>query len=141
MGRILSIDFGRKRTGIAATDTMKIVANGLATVPTAQVIDFLKKYIASEPVELIIVGLPKQMNGQPSESMRYLTPFLAKLRKEFPGVPVDMYDERFTSTIAHQSMIAGGMKKMDRRNKAVVDTIAATIMLNDYLQSRQYRNM
>lgn len=141
MGRILSIDFGRKRTGIAATDTMKIVANGLATVPTAQVIDFLKKYIASEPVELIIVGLPKQMNGQPSESMRYLTPFLAKLRKEFPGVPVDMYDERFTSTIAHQSMIAGGMKKMDRRNKAIVDTIAATIMLNDYLQSRQYRNM
>ena len=140
MGRILSIDFGRKRTGLAATDSLKIVANGLATVPTAQVIDFIKKYMATEEVELIVVGLPRQMNGEPSESTRYLKPFLDRLRKELPTVPVEMYDERFTSTIAHRSMLDGGMKKMDRRDKAIVDTIAATIILNDYLQSRQYQN-
>ena len=140
MGRILSIDFGRKRTGIAVTDTLKIVANGLATVSTAQVIDFLKKYVASEPVELIVVGQPKQLNGQPSESVKYLTPFLQRLQKELPDIPVEMFDERFTSSIAHRSMIDGGMKKMDRRDKAIVDTIAATIILNDYLQSRQYMN-
>ncbi len=138
MGRILSIDFGRKRTGLAATDSLKIVANGLATVPTAQVIDFIKKYMATEDVELIVVGLPRQMNGEPSESTRYLKPFLDRLRKELPGVPVEMFDERFTSTLAHRSMLDGGMKKMDRRDKAIVDTIAATIILNDYLQSRQY---
>lgn len=138
MGRILSIDFGRKRTGLAATDSLKIVANGLATVPTAQVIDFIKKYMATEEVELIVVGLPRQMNGEPSESTRYLKPFLDRLRKELPGVPVEMFDERFTSTLAHRSMLDGGMKKMDRRDKAIVDTIAATIILNDYLQSRQY---
>lgn len=140
MGRILSIDFGRKRTGLAATDSLKIVANGLATVPTAQVIDFIKKYMATEEVELIVVGLPRQMNGEPSESTRYLKPFLDRLRKELPTVPVEMYDERFTSTIAHRSMLDGGMKKMYRRDKAIVDTIAATIILNDYLQSRQYQN-
>ncbi len=139
MGRILSIDFGRKRTGIAVTDVLQIVANGLATVPTAQVVDFLKKYMAQEPVDLIVVGQPKQLNGQPSESTRYLNPFLARLKREIPGVPVEMYDERFTSSIAHRSMIDGGMKKMDRRDKDIVDTIAATIILNDYLQSRQYR--
>ena len=138
MGRILSIDFGRKRTGLAATDSLKIVANGLATVPTAQVIDFIKKYMATEDVELIVVGLPRQMNGEPSESTRYLKPFLDRLRKELPGMPVEMFDERFTSTLAHRSMLDGGMKKMDRRDKAIVDTIAATIILNDYLQSRQY---
>lgn len=140
MGRILSIDFGRKRTGLAATDSLKIVANGLATVPTAQVIDFIRKYMATEEVELIVVGLPRQMNGEPSESTRYLKPFLDRLRKELPTVPVEMFDERFTSTIAHRSMLDGGMKKMDRRDKAIVDTIAATIILNDYLQSRQYQN-
>ena len=140
MGRILSIDFGRKRTGLAATDSLKIVANGLATVPTAQVIDFIKKYMATEEVELIVVGLPRQMNGEPSESTRYLKPFRDRLRKERPAVPVEMFDERFTSTIAHRSMLDGGMKKMDRRDKAIVDTIAATIILNDYLQSRQYQN-
>lgn len=140
MGRILSIDFGRKRTGLAATDSLKIVANGLATVPTAQVIDFIKKYMATEEVELIVVGLPRQMNGEPSESTRYLKPFLDRLCKELPEVPVEMFDERFTSTIAHRSMLDGGMKKTDRRDKAIVDTIAATIILNDYLQSRQYQN-
>ena len=140
MGRIISIDFGRKRTGIAATDIFKIVANGIATVPTAKVIDFLKEYVAREPVELIVVGLPKQLNGKPSESMQYLQPFLKRLQRELPDIPVELYDERFTSALAHRSMLDGGMKKMDRRDKAVVDTIAATIILNDYLQSRQYND-
>ena len=139
MGRILAIDYGRKRTGIAVTDTLQIVANGLTTVPTHQLLTFLKQYVAKEPVERIVVGLPKQMNNEPSESMRYITPFVAALRKTFPQIPVEMYDERFTSTIAHQAMIEGGMKKSDRRDKARVDSIAATIILTDYLQHRDMR--
>ena len=123
MGRILAIDFGRKRTGIAVT--------------THTLIDFLQSYVKSEPVELIVVGLPKQLNGQPSESTKWLEPFLNRLRKVMPDMPVVMYDERFTSTLAHRAMIDGGMKKMDRRNKEVVDSIAAAIILNDYLQSRR----
>ena len=136
MGRILAIDFGRKRTGIAVTDTLQLIANGLATVATAQLMDFLKAYVAKESVELIVVGQPKQMDNTPSESMRYLKPFLARLAKEIPEMPVVMYDERFTSTLAHKAMIDGGMKKSDRRDKARVDSIAATIILNDYLQSK-----
>ena len=137
MGRILAIDFGRKRTGIAVTDPLQIVANGLTTVVTHTLIDFLQSYVKSEPVELIVVGLPKQLNGQPSESTKWLEPFLNRLRKVMPDMPVVMYDERFTSTLAHRAMIDGGMKKMDRRNKEVVDSIAAAIILNDYLQSRR----
>ena len=137
MGRILAIDFGRKRTGIAVTDPLQIVANGLTPVATHTLIDFLQSYVKSEPVELIVVGLPKQLNGQPSESTKWLEPFLNRLRKVMPDMPVVMYDERFTSTLAHRAMIDGGMKKMDRRNKEVVDSIAAAIILNDYLQSRR----
>ena len=137
MGRILAIDFGRKRTGIAVTDPLQIVANGLTTVATHTLIDFLQSYVKSEPVELIVVGLPKQLNGQPSESTKWLEPFLNRLRKVMPDMPVVMYDERFTSTLANRAMIDGGMKKMDRRNKEVVDSIAAAIILNDYLQSRR----
>lgn len=111
MGRILAIDYGRKRTGIAVTDTLQIVANGLTTVPTHQLLTFLKQYVAKEPVERIVVGLPKQMNNEPSESMRYIKPFLAQLAKEMPQMPVEMYDERFTSVIAHRAMLDGGMKK------------------------------
>lgn len=139
MGRILSIDYGRKRTGLAVTDTLQIIANGLETVPTHTLMQYLKNYMAKEPVDTIVVGLPKQLNGQPSESMRYITPFVAKLRKEMPDVEVVMYDERFTSTIAHKAMIDGGMKKSDRRDKARVDSIAATIILTDYLESRGMR--
>lgn len=135
MGRILGIDYGRKRTGIAVTDPLKIVAGNLATVPTHTLLQFIKDYMASEEVERIVVGQPSQLNGQPSESMRYITPFVNRLKKELPDVPVVMYDERFTSTIAHQAMIDGGMKKSDRRDKSRVDAIAATIILNDYLQS------
>ena len=136
MGRILGIDYGRKRTGVAVTDTLKIVASNLATVPTHTLLQFIMDYIAREPVERIVVGLPTQLNGEPSESMKYITPFVNCLRKQLPAdLPVVMYDERFTSTIAHQAMIDGGMKKSDRRDKSRVDAIAATIILNDYLQS------
>lgn len=136
MGRLLAIDYGRRRTGIAVTDTMQIVANGLTTVATHQLLTFLKQYTTKEPVDRIIVGLPKQMNNQPSESMRYIEPFLRQLAKELPQIPVDMYDERFTSVLAHRAMLDGGMKKTARRDKAIVDEISATIILNDYLESR-----
>ena len=136
MGRIMGIDYGRKRTGVAVTDPLKIVAGNLATVPTHTLMQFIKDYIAREAVERIVVGQPTQLNGEPSESMRYIIPFVKRLRAELPDVPVVMYDERFTSTIAHQAMIDGGMKKSDRRDKSRVDAIAATIILNDYLQSK-----
>ena len=136
MARILGIDYGRKRTGLAVTDPLQIVAGNLATVPTHELLQFIKDYTAREQVERIIIGLPTQLNGQPSESMKYITPFVNRLRKELPVMPVVMYDERFTSTIAHQAMIDGGMKKSDRRDKSRVDAIAATIILNDYLQSK-----
>ena len=137
MGRILAIDYGKKRTGIAVTDTLQLIANGLETVATHTLLQYLKDYIAKEPVDTIVVGLPKRLNGEPSESMRYIAPFVATLRKTFPQIP--MYDARFTSTIAHQAMIDGGMKKSDRRDKARVDSIAATIILTDYLQHRDMR--
>lgn len=136
MGRILGIDYGRKRTGIAVTDPLKIVAGNLETVPTHTLMQYIKDYVAREQVECIVVGKPTQLNGQPSESMKYIEPFVSRLHKEFPDMPVVMYDERFTSTIAHRAMIDGGMKKSDRRDKARVDAIAATIILNDYLQSK-----
>ncbi len=140
MGRILGIDYGRKRTGVAVTDPLGIVAGNLATVPTHTLMQFIQDYIGREQVERIVIGNPMQLNGQPSESMKYITPFVNKLRKVLPDMPVVMYDERFTSTIAHQAMIDGGMKKSDRRDKSRVDAIAATIILNDYLQSIYNKN-
>lgn len=141
MGRILAIDFGRKRTGVAVTDILKITANAVGTIQTATLIEFLKDYVSKETVELIVVGLPKQLNGEPSESMKYITPFMNRLKKEIPNIAVETYDERFTSTIAHQAMITGGMKKSDRRDKAKVDSIAATIILTDYLESRSMKGL
>jgi putative Holliday junction resolvase len=135
MGRIMGIDYGRKRTGVAVTDPLQIVAGNLTTVPTHTLMQFIKDYIGREQVDRIVVGRPTQLNGEPSESMKYITPFVNRLRKELPLIPVVMYDERFTSTIAHRAMIDGGMKKSDRRDKSRVDAIAATIILNDYLQS------
>lgn len=135
MGRIMGIDYGRKRTGVAVTDPLQIVAGNLTTVPTHTLMQFIKDYIGREQVDRIVVGRPAQLNGEPSESMKYITPFVNRLRKELPLIPVVMYDERFTSTIAHRAMIDGGMKKSDRRDKSRVDAIAATIILNDYLQS------
>lgn len=141
MGRLMSIDFGRRRCGIAATDTLRIVANGVATVDTAKLSDFVKNYIASESVDAVIVGYPRDMHGNPSDSVRYLTPAINRLKKEIAPVQVIFFDERFTSVIAHRAMIDGGMKKMDRRDKAVVDEISATIILNDFLQSRLYSEL
>ncbi|MGM9871054.1 MAG: Holliday junction resolvase RuvX [Muribaculaceae bacterium] len=137
MARILSIDYGRKRCGIAVTDTLQLAANALTTVCTCELEAFLLDYTAREPVEKIIMGLPVTMRGEPSESMRYITPALRRLRKILPDVPVELYDERFTSVLAHRAMLEGGMKKMQRRDKAVVDRISATIILNDYLSSRR----
>lgn len=140
MGRILSIDYGRKRCGIAVTDPYRIVATGLTTVATSELTSYIKSYIARETVDLIVVGLPTTMRGEPSESMRYITPGINRLRKELPGMEIIFFDERFTSVLAHKAMIDGGMKKQDRRDKAIVDEISATIILNDYLQSKTYNN-
>lgn len=134
----MSIDYGRKRCGIAVTDTLQIVANGLTTVATHQLIDFVRQYVSKEPVDKIIVGKPTTMQGEESESMKYITPGINRLKKELPGVVVEFWDERFTSVLAHRSMIDSGMKKMARRDKSVVDEISATIILNDYLQSKSY---
>lgn len=138
MGRLLSIDYGRKRCGIAVTDSLKIVATGLATVASADLVRFLKDYFAREAVECVVIGLPVTLRGEPSESQKYLLPALGQLRKAFPDMPFITVDERFTSVIAHRAMIDGGMRKMARRDKGVVDEISATIILNDYLQSRAY---
>ena len=133
MARILSIDYGRKRTGIAVTDPLQIIANGLTTVASSQLIDFLTQYMQRESVERVVVGLPRQMNNQPSESMRYITPFVNRFRKLFPNVPIEF----FTSVLAHRAMIDGGLSKMARRNKELVDEISATIILRDYLESKK----
>ena len=139
MGRILAIDFGQKRCGIAATDTLQLVANGVATVDTSALVDWVRAYVAREPVDAIVVGHPTTMNGGESDSMRYIRPGIGRLRHALPDMPVEFFDERFTSVLAHRAMIDGGMKKMARRNKAIVDEISATIILNDYLASRDNR--
>ncbi len=139
MGRIISIDYGRKRTGLAATDTLQLIANGLCTVPSNELMVFLKKYVEKEPVEKFIVGLPKQMNNQPSESMKYIEPFVHLLKKTFPAIPVEMVDERFTSVLAHRAMIDGGLKKKERQDKALVDEISAVILLQSYMESQRYK--
>lgn len=138
MGRILAIDYGRKRCGVAVTDVLRISANGLPTVPTASLMGFLKDYCAKEPVDKIVMGYPRTLSGAPSESMRYIEPFVRRLKKEMPGIEVVMFDERFTSTIAHREMIAGGVKKKTRRDKALADRTAAVIILTDWLNSKNY---
>ncbi len=137
MGRILALDYGRKRTGVAVTDILQIIANGLTTVPTHTLPDFLAQYVAKEPVELIIIGLPKQMNNEQSESMTYITPFVQRLKKLFPDIPVKFVDERFTSVMAHRTMLEAGLKKKVRQNKELVDEVSATIILQSYLESRR----
>lgn len=137
MGRILAIDYGRKRTGIAVSDPLQLIANGLTTVATHQLLAFLQGYVAQEPVERILVGYPKQMNNEVSESMRYIEPFVRSLKKQLPDIPVEYVDERFTSVLAHRAMLDGGLKKKDRQNKALVDEVSATIILQSYLESRR----
>ncbi|QNK78892.1 Holliday junction resolvase RuvX [Winogradskyella undariae] len=137
MGRILAIDYGTKRTGLAVTDEMQIIASGLTTVDTKQLLEYLKKYVSIENVEKIVVGLPKQMDNTASESEVYIQKFLKLLLKEIPQIPVDRVDERFTSKMAFQTMIDSGLKKKQRKNKALVDEISATLILQSYLSSVQ----
>lgn len=137
MSRILAIDYGRKRTGIAVSDPLQIIASGLTTVPTHQLMDFLLNYIKQEQVECIIIGHPKQLNNEDSENMKNIVPFINRLKKILTDMPVQLVDERFTSVLAHQTMLAGGLKKKDRQNKALVDEISATIILQSYLESRR----
>lgn len=139
MARILSIDYGSKRTGIAVTDPQQIIAGGLCTVPTSELMDFLRSYTARESVGLIVIGEPRQSDGSPSGSMAGVRAFVRRWRREMRDIPVVTYDERFTSVIAHKVMIDGGLKKKARRDKALVDEISATIILEDYLSSRQRR--
>lgn len=134
MGRILAIDFGTKRTGIAVTDTSKIIATGLATVSTHEAIDFLKKYLAKEDVECFVVGEPKRMNNQPAQAATATEQFIKQLQKNFPGKEIKREDERFTSKMAFQTMIDGGLGKKARQNKDLVDTISAAIILQSYLE-------
>lgn len=138
MSRIVAIDYGRKRTGIAVSDTMQIIANGLTTVPTHQLLDFLLNYVKQEPVERIIIGRPKQMNNEDSENMKNIEPFVRSLKKRLPDMPVEFVDERFTSVLAHRTMLEAGLKKKDRQNKALVDEISATIILQTYLESKRF---
>jgi len=139
MARLLSIDYGKKRTGIAVSDPLQIIANGLTTVETTRLFDFLKEYLQREEVSCIVVGLPKQMNNEPSENMMRIEPFVNRLRKLYPHIPVEYFDERFSSKMAHQTMIDGGVKKKDRQNKALVDEISATIILQGYMESKRMR--
>ncbi|MBR6121106.1 MAG: Holliday junction resolvase RuvX [Prevotella sp.] len=136
MARILSIDYGRKRTGLAVTDPLQIIASGLATVSTSELFDYLRNYTAQEQVELIVIGEPRQPNGTPSENLARVQQFVARWRKAVPDIPIEYYDERFTSVLAHRAMIDGGLRKKDRQNKALVDEISATIILQDYMRSR-----
>lgn len=139
MSRIIAIDYGKKRTGIAVTDILQIIANGLTTVPTTELMDFLLNYVAKEPVERIIVGHPKQMNNEDSENMKRIVPFVNLLKKKLPQIPVELVDERFTSVLAHQAMLDGGLKKKARQDKALVDEISATIILQSYLESKKFK--
>ncbi|ADV47653.1 Holliday junction resolvase RuvX [Cellulophaga sp. E16_2] len=133
MARIVALDYGKVRTGIAVTDELQLIASGLTTVATKELIDFLKNYVATEKVELLVVGEPKQMNNQVSESEALILPFIEKLKASFPTIKIERQDERFTSKMAFQTMIDSGLKKKQRRDKALVDEISATIILQAYL--------
>lgn len=139
MGRILAIDYGLKRTGLAVTDPLRIISNGLDTVPTHLLWPFLKEYFSKEEVDCIVVGYPKQMNNQESETMKHIRPFVEKLKKLYPDKKIDLYDERFTSVLAQRTILEAGVKKSVRRqNKGLVDKVSAVIILQDYLESSQY---
>lgn len=136
--RILAIDYGAKRTGLAVTDPLQIIASGLTTVPTSELFSFLANYFQQEGVSKIIIGMPKRLNNEPSEIAEEIQQFIVAFQKIYPDIPVETLDERFTSKIAFQSMIDGGMKKKQRQNKGLVDEIAATILLQDYLTRKMF---
>lgn len=137
MARILSIDYGKKRTGIAVTDSLQLIANGLTVVETKQLEDYIAAYLDKEEVETIVVGYPRQVNGEDSENMKRITPFYNRLKKLYPNINVELYDERFTSVLAHQAIIASGIGRKARQNKGLVDQISATIILQDYLERKR----
>ena len=141
MSRILAIDYGKKRSGVAVTDPLQLIAGGLNTVSTTELLAFIKQYVIREPVERILVGLPKQMNNDASENMKRIEPFVNTLRKQLPTIPVTYVDERFTSVLAHRAMLDAGLKKKDRQNKALVDEISATIILQSYLETHKRMNI
>ena len=138
VGRILAIDYGRKRTGLAVTDPLRIIANVLATVETKELEKYLADYFATNDVDIIVLGKPSQMNGEPSETMRYIEPLAGRLRHAYSDKKVVLYDERFTSVLAHRAMLESGIGKMARRDKALVDRISATIILQSYMDSMEY---
>lgn len=137
MARIVAIDFGQKRTGLAVTDELQIIATALETVPSMEVMAYLKKYLLANKVECFVVGEAKQMDNSPSESARFIEPFVARLKKEFPHIPVARLDERFTSKMATQAIRDSGAKKKDRQNKALVDTVSAVILLQSFMLNRK----
>ncbi len=139
MGRILSIDYGTKRTGIAVTDILRIVPGGLTTVATHELPQFLADYFAREPVDIVVVGYPTNMDGSDSASMSQIRPFVSRLQKQYPDKRIEMFDERFTSVLAQQAMLDSGIGRMARRNKALVDEISATIILESFMDSKQYK--
>lgn len=141
MGRIMAIDYGLKRTGVAVSDPLRIIAGGLETVPTSGLDGWIDGYLAKEAVDIIVVGKPTQMDGSPSQSWAAIEPFIERLRRRHPECRVVLHDERFTSVLAHRTMIDGGMKKMARRDKAVVDKISATIILQSFMESLEYKKM
>ncbi|MCE2615849.1 MAG: Holliday junction resolvase RuvX [Phocaeicola sp.] len=141
MSRILALDYGKKRTGVAVTDPLQLIANGIGTVATSDLMTYVQQYVQSEDVERIVLGYPKQMNNEDSENMRRIIPFMNRLKKVLPSIPVELYDERFTSVLAHQAMIDGGLKKKDRQNKALVDEISATIILQSYMESKRNKDI
>lgn len=137
MSRILSIDYGKKRTGLAVTDPLQIIANGLATIDTSTLFEFLQDYLEKENVERIVIGQPRQTNDQDSENMKRIQPFVNRLRKIYPNIPIDYFDERYTSVLAHKAIIESGIRKKARQNKPLVDKISATIILQDYMEMRR----
>lgn len=140
MGRIVSIDYGKKRVGIAVTDELQLIANALCTVPTKDIFSFLTRYAGQENVEMFLVGKAKQLDNTDSESARYIEPFVRKLAQTFPQIEIERMDERFTSRLAFQTMIDAGLHKKARQNKALVDALSATILLQSYMESIQYKN-
>lgn len=139
MGRILAIDYGRKRSGLAVTDILQLIATGLTTVPSGELVKFLSDYVSREPVDIFVVGLPKQMNNELSENMKYIEAFVKHLKRMLPDIPVEFTDERFTSVLAHRAMLEGGLKKKKRQDKGLVDEISAVIILQSYLESNKYQ--
>ncbi len=137
MGRVLAVDYGKKRTGLAVTDPLQLIANGLTTVDTQVLADYIVNYVRREQVERIVVGQPKQMSGDLSENMQRVSLFTDRPKKLLPDVPIEYFDERFTSVLAHRAMLDGGLKKKDRRNKALVDEISATIILQGWMEARR----